>query len=145
MNLFVIGKQSYDMVQIDTKTFTIVKDYSMLIVDEISCAVIDNNSEYLFLGETLGNFKIISIDTKMVVKNFTDLICVDEKSYQIKQRTLSDEFNESVYDFGTDDDKSDKSVLNGISIEAMCFCDNDSLMYLTNEKGLIFKYSFDHF
>ena len=132
------------MVQIDTKNFNVVKDYSNTIGDEILCATIDNNSEFLFLGDSLGNFKIISIEAKMVVKSFSDLICIYEKSYTIKP-TKNDEFDDTEYDFGTDEDKSVKSTLNGISIEAMCFCDNDSLIYLANDKGVIYKYSFDHF
>lgn len=146
--LFAIGKLSHNLVQIDTKTLSVVKDYSDLILDEITSGVIDNNSEYVFIGDSLGNFKIISIDTKTIIKTFTNLICFDEKSLSINKSNLVEDFNDSVYDFGTgsdDEEKDEKSHFNGISIEAQCFCDNDCFMYIANEKGAIFKYSFDHF
>jgi WD40 repeat protein len=96
--LIVIGKNPKDLLQLNPENYSTIKNYNYLTPNPITASEVDWKSEYLFLGDSQGDVRIIAIYTQKVLKNFHKVYFNDNSCLKAKKQN-KDDWNEVVDDF----------------------------------------------
>lgn len=96
--LFLIGKNPKDLLQLNPENYSTIKNYSYLTPHRITAAIADCKSEYLFLGDSQGDVRIMSINTQKVLKIYPKIYFDNNSCLKAKKRK-NDDWSEVVDDF----------------------------------------------
>jgi WD40 repeat protein len=96
--LFLIGKNPKDLLQLNPENYLTIKNYSSITPYRITAAIADCKSEFLFLGDSQGDVRIISINAQKVLKIYTKIYFENNSCLKAKKRN-KDDWSQVVDDF----------------------------------------------